>query len=72
MENVERNKMKDAREKFIVLVSEERMTISDMSGQCLTLEPVEALMLLDILKAEESQLRELADAQSPLPMRFSF
>ena len=59
-------------EKYTIEVSEQGVRISDAIGQSLTLAPVDALMLLDILKAEEARLRELADAQSPLPIRFSF
>lgn len=64
--------MKDGEEKFTIVVSEQGVSISDTKGEGLTLAPMEALMLLDILKAEEARLRESADAQSPLPMRFLF
>ena len=64
--------MNYAEERFTIEVTEKGVTISDATGNGLTLAPVEALMLLDILKSEEEHLRELADAQSPLPMRFSF
>jgi hypothetical protein len=54
-------------EKFTIEVKDEGMIIKGGEGQHLFFTPVEALMLLDILKAEEVRLKNLADKASPLP-----
>ena len=59
-------------EKFTIEMTDTGMGIIDREGTSLTFSPVEALMLLDILKHEEQNLRKMADEASPLPMRFHF
>ncbi|MDM8538764.1 hypothetical protein QUF70_18565 [Desulfobacterales bacterium HSG17] len=62
-------------EKLIIKVTDQGVDIKRTEGENperLYLTTVEALMLLDILQNEEKKLRALADAHSPLPLRFSF
>ncbi|WAC07050.1 MAG: hypothetical protein OS130_12540 [Thermodesulfobacteriota bacterium] len=54
-------------EKFTIEFKEEGMIIKIGEGQHLFFSPIEALMLLDILKAEEAKLKTLAAKKSPLP-----
>ena len=56
-------------EKFTIEVKDEGIIIKGGEGQQLFFTPVEALMLLDILKAEEVRLKNLADKASPLPFK---
>ena len=56
-------------EKFTIEVKDEGIIIKGGEGQHLFFTPVEALMLLDILKAEEVRLKNLADKASPLPFK---
>jgi len=58
-------------EKFKIRVTDEGLSIVDRKGIRLDFTPVEALMLLDILKNEESRLREKSEANSPLPFRIT-
>ena len=60
--------MKDAKEKLTIDVSRQGVKILGAGGECLELTAVEALMVLDILKAEENQLKAIAEASSPLPL----
>ena len=57
---------------FTIEMTDTGMHIIDREGISLTFSPLEALMLLDILKHEEQNLRKLADEASPLPMRIHF
>ena len=59
-------------EKFTIEITQAGMDIIDREGISLTLSPLEALMLLDILKHEEQNLRKMADEASPLPMQIHF
>ncbi len=59
-------------EKFTIEITDTGMDIIDREGISLSFSPIEALMLLDILKHEEENLRKMADEASPLPMRFHF
>ncbi len=54
-------------EKFTIEVKDEGLIIKSGEGQYLFFTPIEALMLLDILKAEENRLKNLTAAKSPLP-----
>ena len=56
------------KEKFDISVTEEGLLIRGEEGMSMHFSAVEALMLLDILKAEETTLRRMADEASPLPM----
>jgi hypothetical protein len=63
--------MKDAKEKFTIHISGQGVKISGAGGECLELTAVEALMVLDILRGEENQLKVMAEASSPLPMKIT-
>jgi len=63
--------MTTQKEKFTIDVKNEGITIKGEKGQHLFFTPVEALMLLDILKAEEATLRNLADEASPVPFKIT-
>jgi hypothetical protein len=60
---------KKSKEKFTIQMTGEGMEISSGKGRRLAFSACDALMLLDILKAEEENLRRIADEASPLPMR---
>jgi hypothetical protein len=62
----------EAVEKFTIEITQAGMDIIDREGVSLTFSPLEALMLLDILKHEEQNLRKMADEASPLPMQIHF
>ena len=63
---------KKIKERFIIQMTDEGMEISRGKGQRLRFSACDALMLLDILKAEEENLRRIADEASPLPIRIQF
>jgi hypothetical protein len=54
-------------EKFTIEVNDTGVMIHSGEGQSLFFTPIEVLMLLDILKAEEVKLKTLAEEKSPLP-----
>ena len=61
--------MKNAEEKFTIEIIRSGLRITRKAGREgaeMTFSPVEALMLLDILKQEEAGLRRMADEASPL------
>jgi hypothetical protein len=58
-------------EKFTIEVKDSGVMIHSGEGQSLFFTPIEALMLLDILKAEEVRLKTLADKASPLPFKIT-
>jgi hypothetical protein len=60
----------DVKEKFTIEMTDRGMKIYSGEGLSLQFDAGEALMLLDILRQEESRLREMADNASPLPLRF--
>lgn len=64
--------MESCKEKFTVNVTDRMVIITDEKGKTLSFRPSEALMLLDILKDEESELRRMADEASPMPVRIRF
>ena len=53
-------------EKFTIRVTDHGVTITGKEGNSLEFNAGEALMLLDILKNEESELRKRAEEASPL------
>jgi hypothetical protein len=59
----------EATEKFTVEMTESGVDITSGEGIGLHFSALEALMLLDILKDEEANLRRAADEASPLPIR---
>ena len=56
-------------EKFTIEVKDTGVMIHSGEGQSLFFTPIEALMLLDILKAEEVKLKTLAEKNSTLPIK---
>jgi len=58
-------------QKFTIEFKDEGMTIRGSEGQHLFFTPIEALMLLDILKAEEVKLKNLAEEISPIPFKIT-
>ena len=63
--------MEETKEKFAIDVSEQGVKISGLGGQCIELTAGEALMVLDILKGEESYLKAMAEASSPLAIKIT-
>jgi hypothetical protein len=61
--------LKKKMEKFTIAVKDSGVMIHSGERQSLYFTPIEALMLLDILKAEEVKLKNLADKASPLPFK---
>jgi hypothetical protein len=59
----------EATEKFTVEITKSGMDIMNGEGVSLHFSALEALMLLDILKNEEANLRRAADESSPLPVQ---
>ena len=57
--------------KFTIEVKDTGVRIHGGEGQTLFFTPIEALMLLDILKAEEVRLKTLAAEKSPLPIKLN-
>jgi hypothetical protein len=60
--------MEGMTEKFTISVTEEGVEILDKEGVSLSFTALEALMVLDILKEQEPNLRRLANDASPLAM----
>ncbi len=60
------------KERFVVQITGEGMEISSNGCPPLRFSACDALMLLDILRAEEENLRRIADEASPLPFRIEF
>ena len=61
--------MEEATEKFTIKITERGVVILNGEGKGLHLTPVEALMLLDILRNEETKLRKMAEDASPIPIK---
>lgn len=64
--------MTDGIEKFTIEIADHGMKIRDGKGVCLELSALEALMVLDILQHEEENLKAMARASSPMPIRIKF
>jgi N-acetyl-beta-hexosaminidase len=64
--------MEGTREKFTISVNDKGVFIRAGSGNGMEFSAGEALMLLDILRDEEARLQKMADAVSPLPIKFTF
>jgi hypothetical protein len=64
--------MKSIKEKFTLKVTDAGFTILAKDGTRLDFSAGEALMLLDVLKNEELELKKIAEESSPLPIRFNF
>jgi hypothetical protein len=61
--------MKEKMEKFTIEVKDSGVMIHSGEGQSLFFTPIEALMLLDILKAEEVKLKKLVEERSAVPFK---
>ena len=60
------------KEKFVIRITDHGVDVTSGKGRRLRFTACDALMLLDILKAEEENLRRIADEASPLPFRIQF
>ena len=58
-------------EKFTIKVIDNGIVVICEKGNRLEFSAGEALMLLDILKNEEVELRKMAEAASPLSVKFN-
>ena len=58
-------------EKFTIKVTDKGVVVIGEKGDRLEFSAGEALMLLDILKNEEVELRKKAEAASPLPLNIN-
>jgi hypothetical protein len=61
--------MEGITEKFTVEMTKNGVDILGGDGQVLHFTAVEALMLLDILKNEEAELKRMAEEASPIPIK---
>lgn len=61
--------MEGIREKFTVEITKSRVDILGGDGQVLHFTAVEALMLLDILRNEEAELKRMVEEASPIPIK---
>ncbi len=61
--------MEGITEKFTVEMTKSGVDILGGDGQVLHFTAVEALMLLDILKNEEAELKRTAEEASPTPIK---
>ena len=59
------------KEKFTIRISENCVKIYCPEREPIRFTASEALMLLDILKNEEENLRNMADAASPMSIKFN-
>ena len=63
--------MEGITEKFTVEMTKSGVDILGADRQVLHFTAVEALMLLDILKNEEAELKRMAEETSPIPIKIS-
>ena len=61
--------MEEITEKFTIKVTNHGVIINGKEGNSMEFSAGEALMLLDILKDEEAELRKIAEEASPLPIK---
>jgi len=59
-------------EKFTIKVTDSGVVIIGEEGNRLKFSVGEALMLLDVLKNEEAELRKMAEEKSPTPVKIQF
>ncbi|MDQ1335848.1 MAG: hypothetical protein QG552_2798 [Thermodesulfobacteriota bacterium] len=62
-----KQRMEPFTEKFTIKVTDGGVLMADHEGNSLSFTAGEALMLLDILRAEEAELHDMAEKASPLP-----
>jgi hypothetical protein len=58
--------------KFTITITESGVDIVSGEGKSMQFSAVEALMLLDILRNEETKLKQIADEASPIPIKIKF
>ena len=58
-------------EKFTIKVTDSGVVVIGEKGDRMEFSAGEALMLLDILKNEEVELRKMAESASPLPLNIN-
>lgn len=61
--------MEEIKERFEIKITEKGMDILSADGAKMSFTPLDALMLLEILRSEEKNLRQMADDTSPLPLK---
>ena len=61
--------MEEIAEKFTIKVTDHGVIITGKEGNRMEFSAGEALMLLDILREEEAELRKIAEEASPLPIK---
>ena len=61
--------MEGVKEKFTITMKDDGVDIMDGNGKSLYFTASEALMLLDILRNEESKLKQMAEEASPMPIK---
>ena len=61
--------MDKIKERFEINITEKGMDVLCADGAKMSFSPLDALMLLEILKSEEKNLRRMADDASPLPIK---
>lgn len=61
--------MEGIKEKFTVEITKSGVDILGGDGQVLHFTAGEALMLLDILRNEEAELKRMAEEASPIPIK---
>ncbi len=61
--------MNEFTEKFTIRIRDHGVIVTGKEGNSLKFSAGEALMLLDILKNEESELRKRAEEASPLSIK---
>ena len=61
--------MEEIKEKFTISVTDHGVIITGKEGDSMEFSAGEALMLLDILKDEEAELKKIAEEASPLPVK---
>ena len=59
-------------EKFTIKVTDSEVVIIGEEGNRLKFSAGEALMLLDVLKNEEAELKKMAEEKSPMPVKIQF
>ena len=59
-------------EKFTIKVTDSGVVIIGEEGNRLKFSAGEALILLDVLKNEEVELRKMAEEKSPMPVKIQF
>ncbi len=61
--------MEEVKEKFSIEITDRGIVILNEEGRSLEFTAGEALMLLDILRNEETELKKMAEEASPIPIK---